>query len=322
MADIVLSYARENRQRAESLARALEDAGWSVWWDRAILPGTAYEQVIEAELSAARCVVVLWSAAARQSNWVCDEATVALGRRVLLSVLLDDSEPPLGFRQQQTADLARWTGSAADPEFERLTHGITNVMARGGVAAAPAMSAATGSARSSKRVTAGVVTTLVLACVLVGAGAVIWSTRHRPDRTQSTPAHNALVPQGRDHTAPSQALIVPEHASITLSRENVTLTILAGSLEQLNTTRALKLHIRFSNNGRSFFRTYYTSLRLLVDGVPRAPTDAPTAQVETSSAAEFDYTFDAPATATSVVLRVIGDDQTGDILLNLPATGP
>ena len=39
MADIVLSYARENRRQAESLARALEDAGWSVWWDREILPG-------------------------------------------------------------------------------------------------------------------------------------------------------------------------------------------------------------------------------------------------------------------------------------------
>ena len=70
MADIVLSYARENRPQAESLSRALEDAaGWSVWWDREILPGVSYEQVIEAELSEARCVVVLWSASARESNW-------------------------------------------------------------------------------------------------------------------------------------------------------------------------------------------------------------------------------------------------------------
>jgi len=45
MADIVLSYARETRPQAESLAGALESAGWSVWWDRAILPGVSYEQV-------------------------------------------------------------------------------------------------------------------------------------------------------------------------------------------------------------------------------------------------------------------------------------
>ena len=68
MADIVLSYAREDRGQAKLVADALEHSGWSVWWDRAILPGTSYRQVIEAQLSAVRCVVVLWSAAARQSN--------------------------------------------------------------------------------------------------------------------------------------------------------------------------------------------------------------------------------------------------------------
>lgn len=64
MADIFLSYAREDREKAEPLARALQEAGWSVWWDRSILPGASYEQVIEHELSSASSVVVLWSAAA------------------------------------------------------------------------------------------------------------------------------------------------------------------------------------------------------------------------------------------------------------------
>ena len=143
MADVVLSYARENRQQAESLAGALENAGWSVWWDRAILPGVSYEQVIEAELSSARCVVVLWSAAARQSNWVRDEATLALSRNVLVSVLLDDSEPPLGFRQQQTANLKNWDGSASDPAFALLTQGIARVVAREGAPGVPAPQVAT-----------------------------------------------------------------------------------------------------------------------------------------------------------------------------------
>ena len=49
MADIFLSYAREDRQKAESIARVLRDAGWSVWWDRSILPGSSFEQVIEHE---------------------------------------------------------------------------------------------------------------------------------------------------------------------------------------------------------------------------------------------------------------------------------
>ena len=35
MSDIFISYASEDRDRVKSLARALEQEGWSVWWDRA-----------------------------------------------------------------------------------------------------------------------------------------------------------------------------------------------------------------------------------------------------------------------------------------------
>ena len=122
----------------------------------------------------------------------------------------------------------------------------------------------------------------------------------------------------------SQALIVPAHATATLPRENVTLTILSGKLERLNAdTRSLSLHIRFSNNGtRSFYRTYYSNLRLVIDGVLHAPTDAPIAQVDASSAGEFDYRFDVPVTASRAVLRIIHDDQTAEIPLDFTTTKP
>jgi len=324
MADIVLSYARENRQQAESLAGALENAGWSVWWDRAILPGVSYEQVIEAELSSARCVVVLWSAAARQSNWVRDEATLALSRNVLVSVLLDDSEPPLGFRQQQTANLKNWDGSASDPAFALLTQGIAKVVAREGAQGVPTTQMAPRG--PAKRVKTAVITLVIVGCVLAGGGAVLWSPGYfwQEDETAPTvtPPPDA-APVSRDREASSQALTVPARAFVTLPRENVTLTILSATLERLNAdTRALTLHIRVSNNGtRSWYRTYYSTLRLIVDGVPRAPTDEPSEQVEKLSAREFDYRFDVPATATHAVLRVTHDDQMGEIPLDLTPRG-
>ena len=33
MADIFISYASEDRPKAEPVANALEDQDWSVWWD-------------------------------------------------------------------------------------------------------------------------------------------------------------------------------------------------------------------------------------------------------------------------------------------------
>src|SRR5712672_954592 len=79
MADIFLSYAREDREKAEPLAQS---------------------------------------------------------RNVLVSVLLDDAELPLGFRQQQTANLAAWTGATSDPEFQLLAEGIATLVGGGGVGAA------------------------------------------------------------------------------------------------------------------------------------------------------------------------------------------
>lgn len=61
MTDIFISYASEDRDRAEMLANAFTGLGWSVWWDRKIVTGQAFDHAIEIALEAAKCVVVLWS---------------------------------------------------------------------------------------------------------------------------------------------------------------------------------------------------------------------------------------------------------------------
>jgi len=61
MTDVFISYASEDRERAARLAAALEARGWSIWWDRKIITGQAYDQTIEHALASASCVVVLWS---------------------------------------------------------------------------------------------------------------------------------------------------------------------------------------------------------------------------------------------------------------------
>ena len=48
-------------------------------------PGKAFDEVIEVELTAARCAIVLWSKAAIASRWVREEAQDAVDRNILFS---------------------------------------------------------------------------------------------------------------------------------------------------------------------------------------------------------------------------------------------
>lgn len=135
MADVFISYAREDRDLAARLAAALEARGHSVWWDRYIQVGHTFDEVIERELDGARCVIVLWSAASIASEWVRNEAAHALERQVLLPVRIADVRPPLEFRRRQTVDLIGWRGDGDDPGFLAVAAAIDGLM---GVAASPA----------------------------------------------------------------------------------------------------------------------------------------------------------------------------------------
>jgi hypothetical protein len=122
--DVFLSYAREDRPAAERIAKTLTDQPWSVWWDRLVLGGQPWHGEIARALGAARCVVVLWSSASIQSHWVLDEEGEGKARGVLVPVLLEDVEIPLGFRQIQTVNLA----GAGDPALDGLIAGVARVL--------------------------------------------------------------------------------------------------------------------------------------------------------------------------------------------------
>jgi TIR domain/Interferon-induced transmembrane protein len=130
MADLFLSYAREDRDCAEALARALSSRGWSVWWDRRIPPGQSYSEVIERELSQARCVIVLWSRKSLDSQWVQNEAADAAERKRLVPVRIEDIRPPLEFRRLQTADLFNWKTGFGGAEFDACVASIERLVKR------------------------------------------------------------------------------------------------------------------------------------------------------------------------------------------------
>ena len=128
MSDIFISYAREDHPSVERLAAALEQRGWSVWWDPAIRTGEDFGRMIHTALQAARCVIVVWSHESITSPWVKDEAQVGLERGVLLPVRIDAVAPPLGFRQLQTVDLTGWRPAAPGAAFEKLVTDIATIL--------------------------------------------------------------------------------------------------------------------------------------------------------------------------------------------------
>ena len=108
LADVFLSYARPNALLAARAARALEAGGYSVWYDSELPANRPYSDVIERELEDAKSVLVLWSEAAVDSQWVRSEANRGRELVKLVQGRLDGARLPMPFDQIQCADLQNW----------------------------------------------------------------------------------------------------------------------------------------------------------------------------------------------------------------------
>jgi hypothetical protein len=209
MADIFISYAREDLSRIQPLANALEGLGWTVFWDLSIPPGKPWRESIATALSSAHAVLVAWSKASVDSDWVIDEAEVGRKRRILFPVFLDEVEAPLGFRSLQAIDLIGWDGGRSSPEFQRLVSSMSkffvdssteiNAMSieSSAVPSTKAQAWATGKMKDTsagdfmksnvKKWLTGVLSAIIVAAIIGGASA-LW----RPDPV-STPLPELLL---------------------------------------------------------------------------------------------------------------------------------
>jgi hypothetical protein len=112
--DVFLSYEHSDRIHAKQLAEALEQEGWTVWWDLHIAPGKAWAEEIEKFLRGSRCVVVLWSSASVKSKWVNKEARLAERSNILVPALIEAVETPWEFEHLQAAELIDWDGARTE----------------------------------------------------------------------------------------------------------------------------------------------------------------------------------------------------------------
>lgn len=111
MADVFISYKRDERAAVERIAEGLRELGLAVWFDASLSAGDAFSDEIDREARAARCILVCWSPSARESKWVKAEAEVGFGRDTLVAAHVagpDGFEAPVPFNRIHTEDLRAW----------------------------------------------------------------------------------------------------------------------------------------------------------------------------------------------------------------------
>jgi TIR domain len=108
MSEVFISYAREDRPLAESLANELQQKGFAVWWDAELVGSDNFQDVILAALARAKAAIVIWTKNSVTSNFVRDEARYALFHNKLIATKageLNVIDIPFGFQSQHTENV-------------------------------------------------------------------------------------------------------------------------------------------------------------------------------------------------------------------------
>ena len=117
----------------------------------------------------------------------------------------------------------------------------------------------------------------------------------------------------------AQAIALPALNRVTLAGGAAVITILSAQVEPLDLDRrALKFVVRYTNAGRYPANFWSASYRLIVDDVPRAPTNLLDEVVDGDSAKEGEVVFELPMSVTDVVLQISSGDEKSRVPFKLP----
>jgi TolB-like protein len=140
MANIFVSYARQDKARVAPVVAALERQGWSVWWDPAIIPGQEFDDRIAEEIDKASAVVVVWTPASVASRWVRGEAREAADRSILVPLRFDAARLPIDARAVHTTDLDGWDGNPNHAVFQEVIAALSGLLKNAARSSAPVQS--------------------------------------------------------------------------------------------------------------------------------------------------------------------------------------
>ncbi len=135
MAEVFISYSRDDLETVSKIAAAVKDAGYDLWWDKDLPPHLSYTEVIQEKIGGAKAVIVVWSEEASKSEWVRAEADMARNQNKLVQTSIDDAMPPLPFNQIQYALLSDWNGESDHPAWRKVLLSLSDLTGAEPVAA-------------------------------------------------------------------------------------------------------------------------------------------------------------------------------------------
>jgi TolB-like protein/Tfp pilus assembly protein PilF len=129
MSDVFISYGHSTAARqARGAAEALRALGYSVWIDDDLPAHRAFTAEIEAQLTAAKAALVIWSEKGATSHWVLSEANRAREDNKLVQLRIDGARLPMPFDQIQCADLSGWSGEGEHPAWSKVTASVAHLV--------------------------------------------------------------------------------------------------------------------------------------------------------------------------------------------------
>jgi hypothetical protein len=130
---------------------------------------------------------------------------------------------------------------------------------------------------------------------------------------ESHPAAAAAVAAG------SKVIPLPDLHQVKLAGGAAVITVLSVDMEPIDADRrSLKFRVRYMNNGRYQANFWAASFRLIVDGVPRSPTNSLNELVDGDSAKEGDAVFAVPLAVKDVDLQISSGEEKSRLSFKLP----
>jgi hypothetical protein len=133
MTDVFISYKQEEREAVQIIASSLHDLKLSVWFDTKLRAGGSFDEEIAAALDEAKAVLVCWTPAAIQSEWVRGEATQGMQANRLAACFLQPTTLIPPFNLTHAENLCAWAGQPDDPAWLKLLERIGELVGRPGL---------------------------------------------------------------------------------------------------------------------------------------------------------------------------------------------